>query len=126
MSGELRFMTSYLESQRFLIVTLLNYPNSTQNQILESWPLTVTFQIVKSLGFGELAVNSNSPIFIVVKLWRVSRNFMYTECSKSLQHVLQNVCCYWVDLILYLFISHVSRKLNIIEHTWNTLLGMKS
>ena len=40
----------------------------------------VTVQIVKSLRFGELAVNSNSPIFSVVKLWRVSRNFMYTEC----------------------------------------------
>ena len=40
----------------------------------------VEWQIVKSLRFGELAVNSNSPIFSVVKLWRVSRNFMYTEC----------------------------------------------
>ena len=39
----------------------------------------VTLQIVKSLRFGELAVNSNSPIFSAVKLWRVSRNFMYTE-----------------------------------------------
>ena len=34
--------------------------------------------MVKSLRFGELAVNSNSPIFCVVKLW--SRNFMYAEC----------------------------------------------
>ena len=41
----------------------------------------------------------------------------------SLQHVLQNVCCFCVDLILYLFISHVSWKLNIIEHTF---LGMIS
>ena len=37
-------------------------------------------QIAKLLRFGELAVNRNSPIFGVVKLWRVSRNFMYTEC----------------------------------------------
>ena len=61
----------------------------------------VTLQIVKSLRFGELAVNTNSPIFSVVKLWKVSPNFM-----------LHNV-----DLILYSFISHVSWKLNIIEHT---------
>ena len=39
----------------------------------------VTLQIVKSLRFGELAVNSNSPIISVVKLWRVRHNFMYTE-----------------------------------------------
>ena len=38
----------------------------------------VTLQIVKSLRFGELGVYSNSLIFSVVKLWRVSRNFMYT------------------------------------------------
>ena len=40
----------------------------------------VTLQIVKSLRFGELAVNSKSPFFSVVKLWRVSRNFMQTKC----------------------------------------------
>ena len=40
----------------------------------------VTRQIVKPLRFGELAVNSNCPIFSVVKVWRVRRNFMYTEC----------------------------------------------
>ena len=40
----------------------------------------VTLQIVKSLRFGELAVNSNSSIFRVVTLCRVGRNFMYTEC----------------------------------------------
>ena len=33
---------------------------------------------------------------------------------------------FWVDLILHLFISHVSRKLNIIEHTENTLLRIIS
>ena len=36
----------------------------------------VTLQIVKSLRFGELAINSNSPIFRVVKISRVSRNFI--------------------------------------------------
>ena len=40
----------------------------------------ITLQTVISLRFGELAVNSNSSILSVVKLWRVSRNFMYTEC----------------------------------------------
>ena len=44
----------------------------------------LTLQIVKSLRFGELAANSNSPIFSVAKPWRVSRVyrlcFMYTEC----------------------------------------------
>ena len=40
----------------------------------------VTLQIFKLLRLGELAVNSNSPIFSDVKLWRVSRTFMYTEC----------------------------------------------
>ena len=42
-SGELRFMTSYLESQGFFIVTPLNYPNYIENQLV------------------ELAVNGNSP-----------------------------------------------------------------
>ena len=50
-------------------------------------------------------------------LVRVSPNFMLHNVFISLQHVLQNVCCFCVDLILYLFISHVSWKLNIIEHT---------
>ena len=36
----------------------------------------VTLQIVNSLRVGELAVNTNSPIFSVVKLWKVNRNFM--------------------------------------------------
>ena len=40
----------------------------------------VTLQIVKSLRFGKLAINSNSPAFKAVKLWRVSPNFMNTEC----------------------------------------------
>ena len=31
-------------------------------------------------NLGELAVNGNSPVFRVVNLGRVSRNFMYTEC----------------------------------------------
>ena len=39
----------------------------------------ITLQIAMSLRFGELAVNRNSPILSVVKLWRVGRNFMYTE-----------------------------------------------
>ena len=82
----------------------------------------VTLQIVKSLRFGELAVNTNFPIFRVVKPWRVSPNFMLHNVFISLQHVLQNVCCFCVDLILYLFISHVSWKPNIIEHTHNTFL----
>ena len=69
--------------------------------------LTVTLQIVKSLRFEELAVNSSSPIFSVFKLWRVIRNFMLQNVFISLQHVLQNTCCFCVDLILYLFISHV-------------------
>ena len=40
----------------------------------------ITLQIVKSLIFGESAVNSNSTIFKVVKHWKASRNFLYTEC----------------------------------------------
>ena len=55
--------------------------------------------IFKPLRFGAIAVNSNSPIFNVVKLWRVSPIFMYTECFLSLQHVLQNACCFCVGLI---------------------------
>ena len=43
----------------------------------------VTLQIAESLRFGELAVNSNSPIFSAVKLWRVSRNFMYLIGEKK-------------------------------------------
>ena len=33
---------------------------------------------------------------------------------------------FFVNLIRYLFISHDSWKLNIIEHTKNTILGMTS
>ena len=77
--------------------------------------LRVTLQFVESLRFGELAVNTNSPIFSVAKLWRVGTNFMLHNVFISLQHVLQNVC-FCVDLILYLFIPHVSWKLDIIDH----------
>ena len=62
----------------------------------ESKPLTVTVLIFKSLRFGDLVVNSSSPIFSVAKL---APDFMYTECFLSLQHVLQNACCFCVDLI---------------------------
>ena len=53
----LRFMTSYLESSGFLIVTPLNYVNYIKNQIQENLSLTVTLQVAKSLRYGELAVN---------------------------------------------------------------------
>ena len=45
-------------------------------------------------------------IFRVVKLWRVLI-LCVQNVFISLQHVLENVYCYCVDLILYLFISHV-------------------
>ena len=63
----------------------------------------VTLQIVRSLRFKTLAVNTNSPVFSVVKLWKVSPNFMLQYIFISLYHVLQNVCCICVDLILYFF-----------------------
>ena len=50
-------------------------------------PLPVTLQFLVLLNFGELAV-----------ILCIQNVFI------SLQHVLQNVC---VDLIPYLFISHV-------------------
>ena len=56
----------------------------------------VTLQIVKSLRSEELAVNSNSPIFSAAKLWRVSRNFMYTECFYKL------TACF-TECLLFLF-----------------------
>ena len=75
--------------------------------------LTVTLQLLVLLNFGELAV-----ILCI-------RNIIL-----SLQYVLLfylfNVCCFCVDLILYLFISHVQRKLDIIEQTQNMHLGMIS
>ena len=119
-------MTSYLESQGFLIVTLLKHQNYIENQNQKSQPLTVTLQIFKPLRFGELAVNTNSPICSVVKLWRISPHFTLRNVFISLQHVLQNICCFCVDLILALFISHVSWKLNIIKHPQNTFLGVIS
>ena len=64
---------------RFLDGHTTNHPNYIENQIYESYPLKATHQIIKSLRFGELAVNSNSPNFSVVKLWRVSPNFIYTD-----------------------------------------------
>ena len=33
-------------------------------------------ELYQKPNFGELAVNSDSPMFSVVKLWRVSHNFM--------------------------------------------------
>ena len=39
-----------------------------------------TVQIFQSQRFGELVVNSNSPILRVVKLWIVSPNSMCPEC----------------------------------------------
>ena len=39
-----------------------------------------TVQIFQSLRFGELVVNSNSPILRVVKLWIVSPNSLCPEC----------------------------------------------
>ena len=41
---------------------------------------TYLSKLYQKPNLGELAVNSNSVIFRVVKLWRISRNFMYTEC----------------------------------------------
>ena len=71
----------------------------------------VTLQIFKSLRFGELSVNGNSPIFSVVKLWRVSRILCIQNVFISLQHVLLfyffSVCWFCVDLILYLSISYL-------------------
>ena len=76
---------------------------------MESESLTVTLQFLVLLNFAELAV-----------ILCIQNAFI------SLQHVLQNICCFCVDLILYLFISHVQRKLNIMEHTLDTLLEMIS
>ena len=70
----------------------------------------------KSQRFGELAVNINFPVFSVVKRWRVSHSFMLQNGFISLHLVLQNVCYFFVNLILYLFISHASQSLNIIEN----------
>ena len=50
------------------------------------------FQIVKSLRFGEVAVNSNSLTFDVVKLWRVSPNFMYIECFYKFKECFTECC----------------------------------
>ena len=63
----------------------------------------VTLHIVKSLRSGDLAVNSNSPILSPVKLWRVSRNLIYTECFYKF------TACFteWLLFFLYLFISPV-------------------
>ena len=54
----------------------------------------VTLQIVRSLRFKTLAVNTNSPVFSVVKLWKVSPNIIIHNVFICLQHVLQNVCCF--------------------------------
>ena len=67
----------------------------------------VTLQIIKSLRFGDLAVNCNFPIFSVVKPWRVSRNFTYTECVCKFTACFTEFFCFCVVLIRYLFISHV-------------------
>ena len=68
-------------------------------------------KLYRKPNLGQLTVNDNSPIFSDVKFWRVSPNFMYTECFLSLQHVLQNACCFCVGLNL-LFIPHAYRKPN--------------
>ena len=63
-------------------------------------------ELYRKTNLGELAVNTNSPIFSVVKLWIVSRNFMLHVFIR-LQHVVQNICSFCVNLIFYLFISDV-------------------
>ena len=68
----------------------------------------LTLQIVKSLRFGELAADSNFPIFCVVKPWRgLLRNFMYTECVYKFTACFTECFLFCVDLVLYLYISHV-------------------
>ena len=37
-------------------------------------------ELYRKPNLGQLAVNSNSPIFSVVELWIFSLNCMYTEC----------------------------------------------
>ena len=86
-------------------------------------------ELYRKTNLGHLAVSGNSPncyiakiwrvspVFSVVKLWRVSRNFMLQKVFISLQRVLQNFCCFCVNLILYLFISDPLWKRNIIEQT---------
>ena len=82
---------------------------------------TVTVQIVNSVRFGELAVNSNSAIFRVVKLWRVRLNFTYTEClytfTACLTECLLFLC--WSNPLIIYFKCHQT-----IEHTMKTLLGI--
>ena len=60
------------------------------------------------LNFEELVILGIQSVFI------------------NLQHVLQNACCFCVDLILYLFISHVKPKLSIREDTENIILRIIS
>ena len=57
---------------------------------MESLPLTITFQFLVLLNLVELVV-----ILCILNVFI------------SLQHVLPNVSCFRVDLILYLIISHV-------------------
>ena len=58
--------------------------------------------MVKSLRFGELAVNSYSPIFSIVKLW--SRNSMYAECFYKFAACFREYSLFCIDLILDLFV----------------------
>ena len=65
-SGEFWFMKSYLlHSVTIQIISKTKFRRG---------PLALILQIAKSLRFVELVVNSNSPIFRVVKLLRIGRN----------------------------------------------------
>ena len=79
--------------------------------------MTVTLQTVKSLKLGELAVNGNSPIFSVVKLGDLAVILCIENVFISLQDVLVNVCCFYVDFIFYLLILYVQWKLNMKKDT---------
>ena len=67
--AELKFVDSYTTK----LSDLYHKPN------LGELAVNGSLRIVQLRRFGELVINSNSPIFSVVKVWRVSHNFMYTE-----------------------------------------------
>ena len=88
------------------MLTFFVETRNVQLKSIEKKPI-VEFIPTSKILFGELSVNSNSPFLVLLNLVVLAIILCIHNVFISLQHVLENVCCFYVDLILYLSISHV-------------------
>ena len=89
----------------FLDVNIFRKKEEFASKVNRKKP-TVEFIPTSKILFGELAVNSNSPFLVLLNFRDIAVILCIHNVFISLQHVLENVCCFSLDLILYFFISH--------------------